>query len=96
MTDDGKQMLDLTKAPWVERRPENQFYGYHISFEPTGCDAVDTILKAVALAAKGYHETEFWGDDRDGGPSYLEWIQAAAEDAARKFAEMARLAGGAQ
>ena len=61
---------------------------YYFSFEATGCDPVDAILEAVARAGKGYHNTSEWTEpDFDGGPSYVDKIQAAAQEAAQAFAE---------
>lgn len=70
--------LDLSRAPWRDRRPENQFYGYYISFEATGCEPVDEILRAIASAGKSAHHTEDWGESVD-------WIQRAAEAAAEAW-----------
>jgi hypothetical protein len=75
----------LSGAPWRGRKPDNQFYGYYISFDATGCEPVDEILRAVSMAAKGYHHTEGWSETHDDGKSYLDWIQVAANEAARKF-----------
>ena len=65
---------------------------YYFSFAPTGVEAIDRILSAVAEAGKGYHHTESWGDDgvedmgEFRGGSYVEWIpQNAANDAAKLF-----------
>lgn len=61
---------------------------YYFAFEPTGVEAVDRILSAVACAGKAYHHTESW---RDETPAYeeffrgecpVDWIQNAANDAA--------------
>lgn len=63
--------------------------GYYISFEPTGCFEIDLILSAVARAGKAYHHTDSWGDEtppydpRFRGKCPLDWIQFAAEDAAK-------------
>lgn len=59
---------------------------YH-DFTPTGNDAVDAILEAVACAGKAYHNTSQWDEPaeygNDGGPSHWDAIQAAANKAAR-------------
>lgn len=68
--------------PWSERRPENQFCAYYYSFEPTGCEAIDNVLRAVAYAGKQYHHTDQWGEDalghEDGEPTMRDLIQEAA------------------
>lgn len=68
---------------------------YYYSFEPTGVDAVDTILSAVANAGAGYHNTEDWREQRDDGSSPLSDMQTAAEKSAEAFrallAEVERL-----
>lgn len=59
-------------------------------FEPTGVEAIDLILSAVASAGKGYHHTDGWSEPFNWqgsrapfrGDSYIEWIQNAANDAA--------------
>lgn len=65
---------------------------YYFGFTPTGVDAIDRILSAVAEAGKGYHHTESWGDDglddsgQFRGGNYVAWIQNAANDAAEALA----------
>lgn len=68
---------------------------YYYGFEPTGDEQIDRILSAVACAGKAYHHTECWGDEivygtPNGAPELflrgstpIEWIQNAANDAAR-------------
>ena len=63
---------------------------YYYGFDPTGVEAIDKILSAVACAGKAYHHTEDWGDDGYTpeylrGASPVEWIQNAANDAAKLF-----------
>lgn len=42
------------------------YSAYYYSFEATGCDGVDDILKEVARAGKMYHNTEDWcGEPHD-------------------------------
>lgn len=61
---------------------------YYYSFTPTGVDAVDRIMSAVACAGKAYHHTVDWGEKTDPyepflrGTCPIEWIQNAANDAA--------------
>jgi len=70
-----------------------RFDAYYYSFDPTGVDAVDEILSAIAWAGKMYHHTESWsdedtrwGDPDYSGPSEVDRIQAAANRAADAFA----------
>jgi hypothetical protein len=67
---------------------------YYYSFEPTGVTEIDRILSAVACAGKTYHHTEAWQDDcyaPEGhtGSNPIQWIQNAANDAAKRYAEEA-------
>ena len=64
--------------------------GYYYCFVPTGNEAIDRILSAVACAGKAYHHTDRWTDDIEEpyepflrGRNCVEWIQNAAEDAAK-------------
>ncbi len=85
-------------TPWgatmSKRKPKLRMFGYYIGFVPTGVEAVDRILSAVACAAKSAHHTEDWceeywpdGEGRDGhtGKSCEEMIQNAANAAAEAF-----------
>jgi hypothetical protein len=62
---------------------------YYYSFNPTGNESIDRILSAVACAGKAYHHTESWLDETPPyedffkGGSPAEWIQNAANDAAK-------------
>ena len=60
---------------------------YYYGFTPTGNEAIDRILSAVACAGKAYHHTDCWQDETacEGceGKSPEEWIQNAANDAAK-------------
>jgi hypothetical protein len=66
------------------RRLEAYYYG----FEPTGNDAVDKILGAVACAGKAIHNTAEWNEelganyDDHTGATPIDWIQNAANEAA--------------
>jgi hypothetical protein len=62
---------------------------YYYGFEATGVEVVDRILSAVACAGKSYHHTESWTDST-AGPSPVDVIQQAAQEAA---ADLAALAG---
>lgn len=73
------------RRAWVTQ-PDLRMSAYYYGFELTGVREVDEILSAVACAGKGYHHTESWGDEEDGGgPSYAELIQEAADRAAAAF-----------
>lgn len=62
---------------------------YYYAFDPTGVPEIDRILSAVAVAGKAYHHTEDWNEkpglawEGHVGTSYVEYIQNAANDAAR-------------
>jgi hypothetical protein len=58
---------------------------YYRTFTPTGCDAVDAILEAIALAGKAFHNTSEWydGEYNGTGKSYWQLIQEAADNAAK-------------
>ena len=64
---------------------------YYYAFEPTGVEAIDRILSAVACAGKAYHLTEDWGEktppyeDFLRGECPIDWIQNAANDAAKEY-----------
>ena len=38
---------------------------YYYSFTPTGVALIDSILSAVAVAGKGSHHTDTWGEPGD-------------------------------
>lgn len=63
---------------------------YYYSFRPTGNEAIDRILSAVACAGKAFHHTESWNEEigeglyeGTAGWSPVDWIQNAADDAAK-------------
>ncbi len=65
---------------------------YYYSFDKTGVPEIDRILSAVACAGKAYHHTECWNDDSTPYPGHegetpAEWIQNAANDAAKILGE---------
>lgn len=66
---------------------------YYFAFEPTGDEAIDRILSAVACAGKVYHQTREWSETPGATPGHLrgdtpvEWIQNAANDAAASAKE---------
>jgi hypothetical protein len=77
-----KDMLDRATE---ELRMQAYYYG----FDRTGVIEIDRILSAVARAGKWAHHTGQWadGDELDDGSSPVEWIQNAANDAAKQWKE---------
>jgi len=64
---------------------------YYYSFDLTGVAPIDRILSAVACAGKSFHNTSDWWDkaspyDHLRGETPVDWIQNAANDAARELA----------
>ncbi|WP_181421648.1 hypothetical protein [Curtobacterium sp. MCBD17_030] len=66
---------------------------YYYDFEHTGVGFIDAILSAVAIAGKGSHHTQSWGDENEDGyyrerpglpdaDSAVDLIQKAAQQAA--------------
>jgi len=57
---------------------------YYFGFDLTGIREIDEILSAVAMAGKGFHHTDSWGDNLEhlDGKSYTDIIQEAANRAA--------------
>lgn len=72
-----EEFLKNSDGTWRNR-------AYYYSFQPTGCNAVDGILAAVAAAGKAYHHTESWLED-DGRGAPMDWIQDMANKAAEEF-----------
>jgi len=57
---------------------------YYYSFTPTGVEAIDRILSAVACAGKAYHHTEDWGEETTPweflkGECPIDWIRKSNE-----------------
>lgn len=72
--------------------PENlRMNAYYYSFDPTGNPYIDKILSAVACAGKAFHHTREWNDEDTcvlhSGNSPVEWIQNAANEAAKFIKE---------
>ena len=44
---------------------EERMNAYYYSFTPTGVALIDSILSAVAVAGKGSHHTNTWGETDD-------------------------------
>ena len=59
-----------------------EFRAYYYAFDATGNDLVDSILREVAAAGKGFHHTEYWGDELPDGTNHIDRIQTAANLAA--------------
>lgn len=81
-----------------EEPEELRLRAYYYGFDATGDPAINLILSAVACAGKAYHSTSWWTDetpaydDRFKGETPEEWIQNAANDAARRTPSPAVLA----
>ena len=83
---------DLNVEELLAPLPEGaRFEAYYFGFEPTGIGPVDAILSAVAVAGKGSHHTESWGESRDfysnrlglvSGESAADLIQTNADHSA--------------
>lgn len=63
---------------------------YYYSFSQTGVFAIDRILSAVACAGKAFHHTSQWQDECSPyaghvGVTPIDWIQNAANDAAKTY-----------
>lgn len=79
MDDDERVTEGMIRKPDGNLRMDAYYYG----FDLTGCEPIDKILAAVALAGKLMHHTECWGDNLyfdDPGP--VEIIQHFANEAA--------------
>lgn len=73
----------MTREPEREALPL-RMNAYYYSFTPTGYLPVDRILSAVACAGKGCHHTDEWTQYPEEGDSYIDRIQAAANEAANE------------
>lgn len=79
--------------------PSFRMDAYYYGFDPTGVEAIDRILCAVASAGKAYHHTQDWNEEQDHerenceGKSPVDWIQNAANSAAKILLENAKCAG---
>lgn len=64
---------------------------YYYEFTKTGVPAIDRILSAVACAGKAFHNTSEWCEKVEypyqgcEGESPIDWIQNAANDAAKNI-----------
>jgi alpha-mannosidase len=79
---------ELIKEMVKRATEEMRMDAYYYSFERTGVLEIDLILSAVAWAGKAQHSTEEWTENAYGGnTSPVEWIQIAANDAAKQWKE---------
>ena len=70
-----------------EQKTERYMRAYFHTFDPTGNDAVDAILEAIAMAGKAFHNTISWDEADEYGPAgYWSLIQSRANDAAAALA----------
>ena len=76
----------MTDQPHAKPTPRLNLRAYYYGFEPTGCEAVDKILGAVAYAGKAFHSTSEWQDEMRDGTTCIERIQNAANSAAKETA----------
>jgi hypothetical protein len=81
----GDAVSDEVKAEQLSRVDEWSKAGryfmeaYYYAFELTGCEPIDRILSAVAIAGKVAHHTESWGEHGCDDEIQREAICAAAE-----------------
>lgn len=82
-------LQELVDAPEAEPVAcDLRMDAYYYGFDQTGVPAIDRILSAVACAGKAFHHTSQWQDECSPyvghvGGTPAEWIQNAANDAAR-------------
>jgi len=79
-----------------EAADELRMSAYYYGFTATGIPNIDRILSAVACAGKAFHHTEDWHQKAEpfrghAGSNPIEWIQNAANDAAKAASEIAAL-----
>lgn len=74
MTTEAESLAEIER--W-KHNGELRMHAYYYAFEPTGVEAIDRILSAVAISGKKYHNTVEWSD------TCCDLIQAAANEAAR-------------
>lgn len=93
MTETIKTLLEPIQNRLNAQLPGNaRMDAYYYGFTRTGFEPVDAILSAVAVAGKGSHHTESWGDtesawyyaDRPGLPA-----ADGAEDLIQRTADLA-------
>ena len=91
----------MTMGPDKEAADELRMSAYYYGFTATGIPDIDRILSAVACAGKAFHHTEDWHQEAEpfrghAGSNPIEWIQNAANDAAKAASEIAALRRRAQ
>ena len=70
---------------------------YYYSFDKTEVNKIDLILSAVAHAGKAFHHTDQWNEkigyqiEDTTGSTPVEWIQNAANAAAKEFQRIPEL-----
>lgn len=67
---------------------DRKLNAYYYSFDSTGNDDIDSILEAVAMAGKAFHNTDEWGESHEwmnDGVSVAQAIQNAANSIAEKL-----------
>lgn len=66
---------------------------YYYSFQLTGVEKVDNLLRAIARAGKSFHHTDQWADPQEwlGHKSYVDLIQESANELAEEFAKKVRV-----
>ena len=72
---------------------EMNLRSYYYGFSKSGHRAIDRVLSAVACAGKSFHHTEDWHEvatprEYHEGCAPIDWIQNAADDAARYLAKL--------
>lgn len=81
--------------------PGGRMDAYYYSLVRTGVPAVDRILSALAWAGRGAHHTEAWVEELDYeygpvplGQTFIDVIQAAANEAANDFMNIGKTPEG--
>jgi len=67
---------------------DRKLNAYYYSFDSTGNDDIDSILEAVAMAGKAFHNTDEWAESHEwmnDGVSVAQAIQNAANSIAEKL-----------
>lgn len=82
-------LLTPAQIEVLDSRGDRKFDAYYISFEPTGNEAIDRILVAIARAGKLYHSTEWWHEEDFAvdGATPADLIQIAANTAAKAVSD---------
>jgi len=78
----------MDKKPRREGKGEDGLSAYYYSFDATGCEYVDRILKAVAGAGASAHNTDDWGEGYGDVLSPTESIQFVANEVAQELLKL--------